>query len=402
VTQARADGRPVSEKLLLNCARPRSDTNDAAVAEIAGHPQIDWPELGRLATQHNLLARTGRSLDRVGARVPADLATLFQAAYLQTMAHNLLLTAALEHVLQVLGAANVEVMALKGAAWVPSVYDDAGLRDIGDLDLLVHPDDVHQAAAAITAVGYAPGQHVEADHHHWPALVRPDGLVSVELHHHLGLPGTLLDFELDDMWARSVPTSRDGAEVVIPAAEDLLIHVALHFLGDRMFKPETGALGQLADLAALVDHLGPRLDWGQVVETGERHGIGPPLGLVLATTSQLLDVTVPAEAMTALTPDLGLVDDLVHHAVLRSPAWMALAEVSGRFPSVRQLAPPNPRRWRPTRSADRPPFALLSAYARWASAAAHVLAHPTDVRERMAFDRNLTATVEHRRHNGRQ
>jgi hypothetical protein len=395
------------QRLVVACARPPSAEGATAIAAVAERPDLDWAGVVAMAAYHRLLGRTAKALERAGAMpsAPLDVAEELREAYLLTMGHNLVLAPELERVVCALAAAGVESMALKGAAWVPLVYDDWGLRDVGDLDLLVHVEDLASAQDAVRGLGYEASETAELIHHA-PTLVREDGLVSVELHHHLGLRGTLLDFEPDAMWARAAPTRRGRAELLLPAAEDIFIHVALHFFGDRTFPSQGGALGQLADVAVLLDRFGPDLDWDLIAGEASRLGFGVGLALVLMTVAVVFETSVgnPDAWLAAEGLERPVVDEFVRHAVIPSPEWEVLGDVSGRFPSLRQLLPPNPARWKPSDGAGWQGGALLDAYRRWIAASVQALGRPRDIRSRARLDRRLQkiarrdvlTTVRHR------
>ncbi len=67
---------------------------------------------------------------------------------------NLRLTSALLELLDRMEAAQVECVAYKGPVLARRLYDDTALRTFDDLDLLVSPEDVDQATAVLTEMGF--------------------------------------------------------------------------------------------------------------------------------------------------------------------------------------------------------------------------------------------------------
>ncbi len=61
----------------------------------------------------------------------------------------------LERILQAFDEAGIPVIVLKGAALAATVYEDIGLRPMGDLDLLIHPEDFSQAIRRMRSLGFS-------------------------------------------------------------------------------------------------------------------------------------------------------------------------------------------------------------------------------------------------------
>ena len=80
-----------------------------------------------------------------------------RAAFRAQLAHNLMLRHALDQALGAFQERHVEVQPLKGARLVATVYRDSlGARRMGDLDLLVRPEDAGRAGDALRHLGYTP------------------------------------------------------------------------------------------------------------------------------------------------------------------------------------------------------------------------------------------------------
>src|SRR5215831_9180727 len=157
-------------------------------------------------------------------------------AYRATLAHNLLLGAALDEALDVLVGAEVPVQPLKGALFVETLYGgDSGARPMGDLDLLVPPDNLERAQDALVRLGYEPfGLHrarwsKRFSHHR----ILRRGPVTLELHwklcHELAIDGNADAFFLDAQpiafRGRPLMVARDELQLYY-----ILVHAATHGL----------------------------------------------------------------------------------------------------------------------------------------------------------------------------
>jgi hypothetical protein len=265
------------------------------VLELAG-----WHRMGPLLWDH--LRSPAASV-----AVPDQVLDVLREAARQSTARSINLQFELDRVLTLLAREDVPAVLLKGAALVEAVYEHPGLRPMVDLDLLVPRADLERAHAAVQAsLGYhllrsrvAPdavhAQELAASHHHFP-LVRTDGAVVLELHHRL--LDDRVEYEVDGLWERSVASSAPPAHR-IPAPEDLVLHVLVHFSFDRIHRKES-ALGQLADAVRIAGRWD--LDWDAVAERARASRVADRLYLALWSARALVGDLAPVEVVDALQP----------------------------------------------------------------------------------------------------
>jgi hypothetical protein len=287
---------------------------------------LRWPLVLGLAERHRLLPLLDRYVRAQSLDVPDFVRSRLQEATLSTTAKNLFLRSELHRLAGALTAHGIPAMVLKGAALVELVYIDLGLRPMLDLDLLVPVADAHRAEAAILDLGYRPNpmqtpqlhDWMRREHHSGPALVRYDNMVAVDLHRHLSPNCTHLD--TNEMWLSSRP-SGDGS-YLLPAAEDALLHVALHFCRERERRSD-GALGQLADLAWL--SATPGMDWDVICSRARRWGVEGRLSFALFCVTDLLGPSAPARVLEEMCPvdfPANLARKALRRRVLDTKPWV--------------------------------------------------------------------------------
>jgi hypothetical protein len=401
--------RSPSDALLVACTRPAAVREPSPeFADLAANLDVRWPQTATLARWQGIAPRLARSLvvSGVAAEIPDSVGEQLQSQYFATMARSLVLHRELERVVEELGRYHIDVMLLKGAALVPLVHHDPGVRIMDDLDLLVHREDLALADRVIRNLGYvasasAPVALPASDGadplpHHLAALVRADGGVTIELHHRLGDSYSPLDFDPEGLWDRAVTCPTGQATCLRPSNEDLLAHVCLHFLIDRVRLFSRRALAQLADIAAILDTFADTLEWETLTRNANTRGYTSAVALALDTAAVVLDATPPDAALSALaqhplrTPD---VSETVARRVIRHPSWTTLEQLTSRQPSVRHLLPPNPKRWRPALTESRPPFGVLDGYARWMSASTRILLRPREAATERRFADELESLI---------
>ena len=391
------------EALLVACVQPAAANRPSdAVADLARDVQLEWTPTVSLAHWHGVGPRLARSLviNEVTGAIPRDVDDGLQSGYFATMARNLALRRELERIVDELHRHQIDVMVLKGAALVPLVHHDPGVRPMDDLDLLVHHDDLERADKVVKAAGYRSSDktpataHDDEEHHHLPSLVRSDGAISVELHHKLGSSGSPPDFDVAGVWARAVPFAAGDATCLRPSDEDLLTHLCLHFLVDRVRLFSRRALRQVCDIGATIDACSETLDWDRLVGDAADRGYAVALALALGTTAAIVHTPLPDDVVARLAPDGPSPHgpEMVHRRVLRDPDWTSLERLTARQPSVLHLLPPNPRRWSST-DAPRPTATRAEGYTEWLAASARILRRKDEVAAERRFASELQALV---------
>jgi hypothetical protein len=283
-----------------------------ARAEYRDWDAARWDRALRAAEWHRLSPMLFRHLDARG-QAPAGTLGELEQAYLANAARNLFIGESLRRALEALAAAAVPAMLLKGAVLIEAVYPDPALREMLDLDILVPAGELDAANAALAAIGYRGATSTRDDpharasmrvaHHHDPALVADDRLTAVELHHHIAMTGERAHFDIAGLWERARP-SATGPAHLLPAAEDLLLHVCLHFTRNRLGGSyrrggSGGALSQLCDIAWIIDR--ETLDWDALVDTARSYRLDARVFLPLFAAREL-GIAVPAPALDALRP----------------------------------------------------------------------------------------------------
>jgi hypothetical protein len=253
---------------------------------------LDWPHLLHLARIHGVLPLLSRSLHTIGPDlVPQDALTALRDAFQANTQRNLFLAGTLLKLLRLLEAHGVAAIPYKGPVLATLAYGNVALRQFGDLDLLVHPQDADRAKALLWAQGYR-----------WPdgrpparfprllkvyELVSPDGHVLVELH--WALTSATFFFPLDSalLWTRLETVSLLETPVRSLAPEDLLLILCVHGA-----KHHWSRLGWICDVAALL-RVTPQLDWARCLAQASRLGGTRMLALGLSLAHTLLDAGFP-------------------------------------------------------------------------------------------------------------
>ena len=128
-----------------------------------------------------------------------------------------------------LGEARTQVMALQGLSLITTLYPDPGLRQLGDVDLMVKPGHEKQLEAILWQAGYRATDPV------YPDLLSK-GEILIDIHTHLlnldRIKNRRYIFpkDLSPMWERAIPFFQESDAFLRPDPRDNLIALAAHIL----------------------------------------------------------------------------------------------------------------------------------------------------------------------------
>jgi len=195
------------------------------------------------------------------------------------------------------------VMPLKGALLVADYYEDAALRPMSDIDLLVKPEDVANAGQILSERGYC---LVEDSFHHVQYMLpgkpvsmngeHPDNPLVIELHKEVNWPIGHLDYDITDLLWQNAENGFLGYEYAFkPSEDDLLMMLACHCARNQ-YEGQMRAI-QLYDLKLVAESL-DHGQWVSLIKKAEKSGFYWVLYSALHTTDRFLGLD--ASVMTEL------------------------------------------------------------------------------------------------------
>lgn len=218
-------------------------------------PVRDVPgeEVLAASARHRVTPTLAAHLDRL--TLPPATSARIDASAAQERATVDLLAADLHRAIDLLNDASIRCLTFKGLALAAQAHGGPAARGTGDLDLLVHPDDLEAAHRALAAGGWeaAAGYPVPGPSWAWRHHVRTGYELSltgptsmIDLHWSLS-PARSAFPDFDTLWARSVRVEVLGRQVPTLSPYDALAHSASHSAKDGW-----GWLRGLVDVHRLV------------------------------------------------------------------------------------------------------------------------------------------------------
>jgi len=231
---------------------------EQAPAAAAAWPPAAWETFGVAAYLHGVLPLLWAMPWRT--QLPRAVQETVEAGYRANAQRNERLLADLTRVLTAFSAAGIPAMPLKGSLLLEgNAYDDAALRSLHDLDLLVLPEHLAAATQVLQAIGYRienrTWRHVVLHPPGAATIVswaqdHPDNPRYLDLHSHVREEFRGASYDLTPLlWQHAGPRPFLGVTAWAPAHPVLLHHLAVHAsisLLERVLR-----LVHLVDLAML-------------------------------------------------------------------------------------------------------------------------------------------------------
>jgi len=304
--------------LLLAClAVERHAATDRNCAQLA---EDEWAQLHDLALQQRVSSLLWQwlTVHERTSLIPAAMRQRMQDDYYALAKANLRLYHDTGQVLRQLRAQAIKVMVLKGIHLGSTVYPNAALRQMNDVDLLVDQSDVPAVAAILHTLGYRCDEELVltrhfATDHHLPRFTKAGSDASFEVHWLITYPDKAYTIPTAELWQRAQPVTVAGVTVLALGPEDLLLHICEHATYHHLLEQ---GIRFLCDIDALVRRYGTTLDWAAVQARATAWGWTKGVYLALTLARQLLNSPIPDAVICQLQPanaNPALIDQAISH-----------------------------------------------------------------------------------------
>lgn len=286
----------------------------------------EWDLLIRQARRANLLARLAAGIFRARAWAdvpPAPAAHLSSAAKMAER-QNQAIRWEVACIAEALASAGVDLILLKGAAYVMAGLPTAEGRTFSDVDILVPKRQIEAAESALMIHGWQGGHHDAYDQryyrqwmHEIPPMLHLRRGTTIDVHHTI-LPETArVKVNTAALFEAPLPVA-GYSNVYVLKPVDMLLHSATHLFHEGELD---NGLRDLFDLDSLMRHFGDDASfWEALLPRAQALGLQRPLYYAIASVRQLLDTPVPASVIEAL-PGMApgpLVRRLMHFCYTRA------------------------------------------------------------------------------------
>jgi hypothetical protein len=263
----------------------------------------DIRHLTALASRHGILPLVYRTLKRVAREHSSLLSPLsslelllsgLQSAYRAIARRNMLMSAELIRLVELLEGHGIGVLAFKGPVLAQMAFGDITLRQYGDLDILIHPDDISRTIDLLNPEEYIPEIHLkEGTKETFFKCVNVIGLhkkstgVRIEIHWELLSKNYAVIWKEKSLWSTRESIWINNKEIPILSVEQHLLYLCIHG-AKHLFE----RLEWICDIDRIV-RARADIDWQNLFDEAQKMGTRRMLYLGLALCQNFFGLKLP-------------------------------------------------------------------------------------------------------------
>lgn len=291
--------------LLVCCARVYLDSKNADRIRELLYEKLDWGYLLQTAFNHGLMPLLYRQLNAACQKaIPEKVKEQLENYFHNNARHNLLLTGELLKLLAMFDAHEIDAIPYKGPVFAASVYGNVALRQIRDLDILVHKRDVMRIKKLLVSHGYTPIMHMTgAQEAHYLKnsceyiFLSDNGRVCLEIHWDIFPKFFSISFNYENLKKPLKQVILSGTVVLSFQPEDLIQIFCIH--GAKHFWERFEWICGISELIRGQQDM----DWEWALKQGRECGIERILYLGLYLASEMLQAKVPPDVLKRVVSD---------------------------------------------------------------------------------------------------
>lgn len=294
------------DQMLWKCGAPTLARSDLAQLFDLGKrlSPVDWQRLHARSHAEGMDALLFAHATEAGLLpvMPADVAETLMATYRTNWIWNRRLRGEQRRIVDTILDGGIDVVLVKGVTLAARYYGEIALRPIGDIDLLVHPEDAADCGRILSTCGYTPLPGREKPTQ-WHSLVNRalayhgSAGITIDVHWALAsLPPYVAAFPQADIWNCAESLDLSGPSARRLSIADELRFLCYHYAAQHRDR----RLIWLVDIAEILRSLPSDWDWPQFLSDTIARGLATPVAVALDTAQRILDVKVPASASLEL------------------------------------------------------------------------------------------------------
>lgn len=257
-------------RLLIKSSRPCITEDEHEEIKLLINEVKDWQLFQKLALQTSLGPLCYRSLVTSGIfDIPKEAASFLKRIYTKILAQNILILEEFDRLKVILDKAEIPYVPLKGVRLIGAYYQDAGLRNTSDVDLLFRKKDIQAVRALMKTNEYR--EFMVDEYIRISALTQnpspyqySKNNVSIDFHILLNRVGTI-SLNIADYWGSATKKEASYEFVLNPNLE--FIHLCYHLC--KHLDGNINKLIWLTDICLFVER--EKIDWKEIKKYSERY-----------------------------------------------------------------------------------------------------------------------------------
>lgn len=318
----------LEHEILILIARRELDAHQRNTLRDLLESPIDWDYLIATARQHALLPLLHRHAN--SDRIPSHVRSTLKRESVMNAQSVLYLTGKALEVQKLLNVHSIENAFFKGPLLSELVYHEVSLRQAGDLDILIRPEDFERTKGLLESLGYqmhpqlTPAQQTSHLAFHCEIqFVRDDWFTVIDLHWALSPRSFVFGLTEDEVMSRLQTVSFAGDEIRTFSTEDLILYQAMHGAKHLWRRLEWAA--SLAELVRTLE----ASSWLEVVQRAVKARATRILALGLHLAENL-GVELPPDVFHSLGAEDHMKElaDKIWNEMFSSKAWADSTETN--------------------------------------------------------------------------
>ncbi len=289
--EIRPSARGSEFDLLVACCAAESPID--RIRKMCSRP-LSWERLLHLADHHRVIPQVYDALSALSDVLPPNARAALRSRYQENAHKALWFSGELLRTISCFESVGIKALAYKGPVLAKTLYGDVTERQYSDLDILIRPEDVPKAKAALLALGHRCGPELrEQEESAYVAsgcgyvFHTPAGRNLLDVQWRIVPRFYSINFDIAGFLDRGDEIMLGGHPVRTLCAEDLLLVLCVHAA-----KHVWVQLSWLCDITKLVNSA--QLDWTAIQHQAQRLGIERIVNLNLLLAHQLLGMPLPS------------------------------------------------------------------------------------------------------------
>jgi hypothetical protein len=232
--------------------------------------------------------------------IPLSVKTKLQQVYYKTFSRSTILYNHFGIIARAFSEQNIPVIALKGIYLSEWLYQDIGLRQFSDIDLLVKEEHAIKCIAILAELSYKATDTMKTDFvkakeeivHYDPMVL--DG-VSIEIHIKLHLNAEKYHLPISVFWKNAIPVVVNSNLIYTLNTTDLLIHLCIHL--DKHFRDGHVQFTCFSDITNLLEKEATNLYWNDFAQTCKKYKCEDVVFKYIILVNKYMYAFIPGEVI---------------------------------------------------------------------------------------------------------
>lgn len=260
---------------------------------------INWERFNEIVSRVNIQQIIYDKIKTM-EKVPQQILNDYRLDFERVKTINILQCKRLVDILKQFNTNHIEAIVFKGAYLADKVYKKFGLRKMGDVDILIHKNDLNQAVQIITESGFTyKKEHCSKnwfDKHYYRTALYTNGPVEIELHWSLFPVINPLNYKTDDIWATAKESTLYNIAVKEMKMELHLIYLCTHVSYCHFFNHNS--IRRLYDIYLIITE--NQINWSYLTTKSVEYELNKFVGVTLYYINHIFEEIVDPKVINSL------------------------------------------------------------------------------------------------------